>query len=361
MARLKIAVYSIALNEIKHVQRWADATKDADYRIVCDTGSTDGTQEALKALGVNVHQIHIKPWRFDDARNATLALVPQDIDICLILDMDEVPQDNFFNKVRNKWEPGTKTGWITMDTGSTWLKDRLHSRDGWRWKYPCHEHQMWYGNEPMKEVQIPGASIKHLPDDSKSRGQYLTLLELSVREYPHDARMWTYMTREYYFHKRWDDVLSAAKSALDCTPAWDVEQAAVCRWAAEAETQKGNKESATQWYDRGAEYLPSGGEPWFYVAMDAYRNNNWQKCLDAALRVLEIPRSTHYCYEPSIWDWQAYDLASIASYNLRHIDEAIVFARHAVKGKGPETERIQRNLEFFEKVKNDVASKTNTP
>ena len=38
---MKIAVYAIALNEAKHAKRWAEATKDADIRIVADTGSTD--------------------------------------------------------------------------------------------------------------------------------------------------------------------------------------------------------------------------------------------------------------------------------------------------------------------------------
>ena len=38
---MKVAAYAIALNEEKHAQRWADTTKDADFRLVCDTGSTD--------------------------------------------------------------------------------------------------------------------------------------------------------------------------------------------------------------------------------------------------------------------------------------------------------------------------------
>ncbi len=40
---MKIAVYAIALNEEKHVMRWLEATKDADVRLVADTGSTDRT------------------------------------------------------------------------------------------------------------------------------------------------------------------------------------------------------------------------------------------------------------------------------------------------------------------------------
>ena len=133
----KIAVYSIALNEIKHVERYMNACQDADYIIVADTGSTDGTPEKLRELGASVYDISIKPWRFDDARNAALALVPADADVCVILDLDEVPQAGFFDKVRKGWKTGSHTGWITMDTGSKWQKDRLHSRHGWHWKYPC--------------------------------------------------------------------------------------------------------------------------------------------------------------------------------------------------------------------------------
>ena len=59
---MKVAVYAIAKDEILHAQRWAEATKGADYRIVADTGSTDGTQEKLRELGVTVHQIHLDPF-----------------------------------------------------------------------------------------------------------------------------------------------------------------------------------------------------------------------------------------------------------------------------------------------------------
>jgi tetratricopeptide (TPR) repeat protein len=165
--------------------------------------------------------------------------------------------------------------------------------------------------------------------------------------------MWTYMCREYYFHQRWEDVIKAAERQLICT-GWDVEQAAVCRWAGEAEHHLGNKEKATEWFEKGAQFLPREGEPWYGIAVDAYRNNDWSRCLNAAINALERPRSVHYCYEAAVWDWKAADLASISAYNLRHIDEAIAFARDAIKGNGPETERIQRNLDFYEKVKDEI-------
>ena len=85
---LKIAVYTIAMNESAHVERWANSAVDADYRVVADTGSTDDTVERLTKAGVTVHRIGVRPWRFDLARNAAMALIPNDADVCCTMDMD---------------------------------------------------------------------------------------------------------------------------------------------------------------------------------------------------------------------------------------------------------------------------------
>jgi glycosyltransferase involved in cell wall biosynthesis len=99
---MRIAVYTIALNEEKHVKKWYESAKEADYLLIADTGSTDKTVEIAKSLGINVIDIRIDPWRFDDARNASLAAIPLDIDYCIALDMDEVLIDGWkkdFSKV----------------------------------------------------------------------------------------------------------------------------------------------------------------------------------------------------------------------------------------------------------------------
>lgn len=87
---MKIAVYTITKNEEQFIKRWADSCADADHRLIVDTGSTDNTVSEAIASGCSVASIAIKPWRFDDARNAALALLPEDIDYCIALDADEV-------------------------------------------------------------------------------------------------------------------------------------------------------------------------------------------------------------------------------------------------------------------------------
>ncbi len=40
---MKSAIYTIALNERQFVDKWYESAKDADYLLIADTGSTDGT------------------------------------------------------------------------------------------------------------------------------------------------------------------------------------------------------------------------------------------------------------------------------------------------------------------------------
>ena len=87
---MKIVVYGICKNEAGFVERWVRSMSEADEIVVLDTGSQDDTVEKLRENGVKVTSEEIKPWRFDRARNRSLELVPEDADICVCTDLDEV-------------------------------------------------------------------------------------------------------------------------------------------------------------------------------------------------------------------------------------------------------------------------------
>lgn len=65
---------------------------EADYIVILDTGSTDGTYEKLKndKRVTRVEQKIVDPWRFDVARNESMKLVPDDADILVCTDFDEL-------------------------------------------------------------------------------------------------------------------------------------------------------------------------------------------------------------------------------------------------------------------------------
>ncbi|MEI6101014.1 MAG: glycosyl transferase family 2, partial [Eubacteriales bacterium] len=90
MNKFKICVYAICKNEEAFVDRWMDSMSEADLIVVTDTGSEDRTVEKLLAKGATVYVEKVVPWRFDVARNLSLGHVPEDIDICVCTDLDEL-------------------------------------------------------------------------------------------------------------------------------------------------------------------------------------------------------------------------------------------------------------------------------
>ena len=103
---MRIAFYTIALNEEAHCERWCASTAGADARVVLDTGSTDATVKILKSRGVRVERMTFDHWRFDTARNAALDLLPADVDVCVSLDMDESPDPGWRDAIESVWTPG---------------------------------------------------------------------------------------------------------------------------------------------------------------------------------------------------------------------------------------------------------------
>ena len=86
----KLAVYSICKNEKNNLLTYLTAAEEADYIVILDTGSTDGTWEALQEYAESPHwkskliigQKIYSPWRFDIPRNDNLAMIPADAEIC---------------------------------------------------------------------------------------------------------------------------------------------------------------------------------------------------------------------------------------------------------------------------------------
>jgi tetratricopeptide (TPR) repeat protein len=256
--------------------------------------------------------------------------------------MDEVPEAQFFNKLRKEWKKGSNRGWIYMDTGTVWVSDRIHARHGFQWKYPIHEVPAPSMGTEVVSCAID-ATIRHQPDNSKSRAQYLTMLEQAVQSEP-DQRMLVYLIREYGFHKRYEDVIRVAKE-LDQT-GWDVERAAACRNAGDACTHMGRTEEALAWYQGGVDVLPDEPEPWTALAQYHYFQKNWADCNGASLKGLRTLPAKHYLSQPDSM-FQLNDFASLSSWELGWYGEAISYANKAIAIK--KDQRVLDNIAFYKK------------
>lgn len=342
---LRIAAYSISLNEEKHAARWAETTKGADIRIVCDTGSTDRTVEILREAGVTVYEISVKPWRFDVARNTALSLIPGDVDVCLSLDLDETVDDDFFDKVKEHYVQGANKIWCDFDTGHTWLTARMHSRHGVYWKYPIHEVFVPSLDTPLLSCTIP-TKMYHKPDNTKPRNQYLPMLIAASKEMRNDHRIFTYLCREYYYYKMWDSVIDTATKLLEFSTDWHVERAAACRWASEASRNLGKMADAHTWADKAIEIDPCA-ESYFEKVRCYYADANWQGMWDTAKVTSRCARTNHYLSSESLWNWELDDMLALSAHYMGDQKNAIKHGKKSLEGN-PTDERLKKNMEFYE-------------
>ena len=350
---MKIAVYTIALNEEQFVEKWCESAKEADYLLIADTGSTDNTVKKAKSLGINVVSISVKPWRFDVARNASLAYIPGDIDYCIALDMDEVLLPNWRQEFEGMLEQGItrpryKYTWSWNQDGTPGLEyggDKIHARHGYIWKHPVHEVIV---ADRIAEVQAwTNLEIHHHPDNSKSRSQYLSLLELSVNEDPTDDRNAYYYARELFFVGEHQKASEEFKRHLSLPKAvWQPERAASMRYIARC-----GIEDAEHWLKLAVKESPGRREPLVELAQLYYKNKDWKNCKTYCLEALEIKeKPLDYLCEEFAWGFVPYDLAAISFYNLEMFDDALEYGTVAHE-ISPLDQRLLDNLEFYKVAK----------
>jgi glycosyltransferase involved in cell wall biosynthesis len=349
---LKIAVYTICKNEEKHVERWYESCKEADYILLADTGSTDKTVDIARDLGINIFEISVVPFRFDDARNASLALLPADIDYCIALDVDEVLTPGWRQALEaidpTIDRPSYRRIEAFNDDGSANLEFdgfKIHRRSGIRWIYPIHEVPRWYEEREEVKGRVEGLEIHHHQDKAKSRLQYLGMLEAAVLENP-DSRNLYYLGREYYYHKRYKEAAKYLKEYLEVS-IFPEERSAACRTLAACEPKK-----AEDWLFQGTEEHPNR-ESILALANYFYQTKQWDECLLVAKKALEFNnRPISFLSENWAWGHMAYDLIAIASWQLGDFTTAYEYGKKAVE-ISPNEERLVNNLEFYESKVND--------
>ncbi|MBQ7713328.1 MAG: tetratricopeptide repeat protein [Oscillospiraceae bacterium] len=335
------------------------SASEADWVCVLDTGSTDDTVALLRAHGAIVEQKRIEPWRFDDARNESMKLIPPEADVCCCVDLDEQFRPGWRAALEAAWKPDTTRAryrytWSFNPDGSegvVFYPEKFHKNGCYRWKHPVHEILEYVGEGAERVVTARGVQLDHHPDAAKSRAQYLPLLELAVAEAPEDDRCRHYLGREYLYRGEWQKAIDTLRAHLALPSAtWADERAASMRFIARCYRHLGRDDLAAAWYHRAIAEAPHLREPYVDYASLLYDHGNWEGVAYFARCALAVTeRGATYITEGYAWGALPWDYLAIAEWNLGRADEAAEACRRAV-ALAPEEERLQNNLAIFERA-----------
>lgn len=212
------AAYTICKNEIRNLPRWLYYGSFYDYRVLLDTGSTDGTWElmqeyAAKDPNLICEQRIFTPWHFSEARNYNLGMVPQEVDWCLSPDLDEFFTKNTLDEILAATTAHPTLTNLACDRFDMYSytprvgppnhipSNKIHKRHGYIWVQPIYEHLRWVGETPENELYSDSIYIVH-DQDFNSEARPELYIKMLTDEYDHDpTNTWCLWFLVYHYHK----------------------------------------------------------------------------------------------------------------------------------------------------------------
>lgn len=357
---MKICVYAICKNEEKFIERWYESVKEADGIYVLDTGSTDNSVKLLKSLGVVVRQEIISPWRFDIARNKSLEMIPDDFDICICLDLDEVLNKGWSKTIKSLWKDGlTRLRYVynwSLDKNNqpiiSFYGEKIHKRKGFTWVNPVHEILKYKGEE--KYLYTDKVIVNHYPDSKKSRSSYLPLLELAVKEDPRNDRNMHYLGREYMYYGKYEEAISTLERHLSLESAtWKDERCASMRFIARCYMKLNRPREAIMWSNLAIKESPYLRDAYMEKALITYELKKFketEKLCREALKIKKHPKT--YINEVFTTDLNIYDILSVVCFYNGKYRSSLRYVKMALELDN-DNERILSNKKLIEEYINN--------
>lgn len=363
----KICVYAICKNESQFVDKWLESMSEADYIVVLDTGSDDNTFELLKndPRVYRVEQKVITPWRFDVARNESLKLVPEDANILICTDLDELLDAGWAQALRDKWIEGRhvrgvyKYAWSHTETGepaTIFQYDKIHSR-GWVWNFPVHEALVREEDHSDLNYHIDNTLdlfedifLHHYPDQTKSRGSYLPLLELRKSENPDDYYGKIYLAHEYYYRGHYEQAIAELQEILDNYKDKynDLEKASCYLFMGDSYHALQNYAKAIDSYQQAILIDNTYREPYINLAVVFNELGYYYQAIGIIKDCLS-KTYRHYTWleRGGSWTYEVYDALAVSYYWVEEYDKSLANIYKALK-YCPNDERLLYNLKFIE-------------
>ena len=233
--------------------------------------------------------------------------------------------------------------------GISFFYEKIHHRKGYHWHHPCHEYPVPDKRTHEMYAHTDMLLVSHHPDPTKSRGQYLDLLEVAVAEDPRCPRNAFYYARELTFYSMWDKAIEALHKYLGMPEAtWENERCYAYRLLGKCYSEKQMGSLAIKYFQMACVEAPNTREPWVELGILYYQYNMWEDSYYYMKKSLAIKdKQAVYTMDPSVWGDKPYDYASIAAWHLGYKDEAIKLCKQALE-LNPDDARLQSNLNMME-------------
>jgi len=346
----------IVKNEAHVIRRCLDSVRPyiAHWTIV-DTGSSDGTQDIIRAHYADLQgALFERPWRdFGSNRSEAIALARGKADYILVMDADHVLNA----------PPGFTFG--SLDADAYYIAHRyagvdygiailLADRIAWRYEGVLHEYVT--ADVPHRIVPLAGPWVDVHHEGARSRDpetykKDAAVLEAALAKEPGNARYAFYLAQSLRDAGELTRALGAFRKRATMV-GWD-EEAWQARYQAAILVERLEQSAADveRAYLEAWNARPSRAEPLVQLARWHRSRSEWALALLFARAAVAIPRPADQLFvEDAVYAWRALDELSIAAWHAGARDEGRRAAARLVAEKRfppSERERIEKNLAWY--------------
>ena len=359
-----LCVSMILKDEAHCIAKTLDSCRDwVDRWVILDTGSTDGTQDLLRAELGNKLDLYEEPFvDFSTSRNRALDLCGVGFTFILMLSADEEVDNP--KAMREYLAARATDNRLQAEAyrvsvaypGCDYDSNRvIRSRAPWRYVGATHEVIVRPGGNPEVE-RVEGSKIIHHVD-SKAESQQdrykrdVKLLSAAVKDDPSDTRAWFYLGLSKFWTGDNFGAIHAMQKRIDLA-GWNEEVFYARLVQARASCRAGLPWSRSlEFYLQAHSTRPTRAEPLADVAKHYHEAEDHASCVLFASRAFAIPYPAGdvLFVEKAIYDWAVADTLAIHTFYLEgaHNHElGMRAATHALKGR-PGDPRLLENLRHY--------------
>lgn len=331
-----------------------------DHISICDTGSTDGTQDIIRAtaqeLGIPV-EVHDRPWKnFGHNRSEAINLARGKTDYLMVIDADEILQiapgftkESMSNLTADAYSYTMVHGALRYQRTAVFA-----SRLPWRYTGVLHEYPEVPGRGHIQAVNLEGLSVLYTPEGARSKNPLkyrddAQVFIAALKEEPLNVRYW------YYLGQSWRDAGEkelAIQAYLHRSHmgGWDEETWSAMYQAAKLMDFSGAypEGAVISAYLRAYQFRPSRAEPLVYLA--AYYRFRKQAALANMFieRAAQIPLPNDRLFvEIDCYSWRLKDELGLSLSGLgRKAEASQVWSELLSSGRLPQSQvdRVRGNL-----------------
>ena len=349
-----------------------------DYWVICDTGSTDGTQDMIKTFfekkGIP-GELHEIPWEgFGKSRTRALGLCDGKADYAWMIDADDYVEGDFRFP-----EPMTADGYsLKIQRGDfTWWRNQIF-KTGLNWGYEgvLHEYAACKGKKPeeLKQERLDGnyhieartmgnrnvgiTAVEKYTKDAEMLLDALTNPESPNYE-PKNSRYQFYLAQSYFDSQQFE---KAEKAYLDRVElgGWEEEvYYSMFRMAIISTILDRPWQEQSERYLQAWAYRPIRAEPLHQLArLHRGRGEPRQAYLYAKHAAeLTLPPQDILFISEDVYRWMCVDEIGATAFYCHDFERGASACKYILDNNlapKEDAERVKKNLETYMKVLMDI-------